>query len=94
MTTPSGLLDARGCLTAAGLAALASAPPGQGPPDLAAHVVGCPRCQQRLLGPALTAAARKEPARAPSLGRTLFIAIALLALIGLLFLTLVRLSGA
>jgi hypothetical protein len=93
VTTSSGLFDARGCLTAAGVAALSSAPPGQGPPELAAHVVGCARCQQRLLAPALSPAGRKEPARAPALGRTLAIGAALLALIGLLFLTLVRLAG-
>jgi len=43
------LFDAQGCLSAAGLAALQRAAPGRAPADLAAHVAGCNRCQQRLL---------------------------------------------
>jgi len=48
---PSGgaLLDDRGCLTARGLAALARAPVGQAPSELATHLAGCARCQERLL---------------------------------------------
>ena len=45
----SALLDARGCLTDAGLTALAAAPPGQGPREAAAHLAACARCQRRLL---------------------------------------------
>jgi len=43
------LVDSRGCLTSAGFAALAGAPVGRAPADLAGHVAGCPRCQQRML---------------------------------------------
>jgi hypothetical protein len=43
------LFDGRGCLTAAGLAAFQGAPPGRAPGEVAAHVAGCARCQQRLL---------------------------------------------
>lgn len=43
------LTDPRGCLTPAGLRALAGAPPGAGPEDLVAHLAGCARCQDRLL---------------------------------------------
>jgi hypothetical protein len=48
---PSGgaLLDDRGCLTPRGLAALVRAPVGQAPPELATHLAGCARCQERLL---------------------------------------------
>lgn len=53
--SPSGpsdrraLFDARGCLTPAGFAALARAPVGRGPADVAAHVASCSRCQERML---------------------------------------------
>ena len=47
--TEAGVIDARGCLTAAGLARLESAAPGQAPPELAAHLSGCASCQERLL---------------------------------------------
>lgn len=45
----SALVDARGCLTPAGMAALQQAPVGQAPTDLAQHVAACGRCQARLL---------------------------------------------
>jgi len=45
----SGLVDARGCLTDAGLTALAGATPGAAPPELAQHVASCPRCQELWL---------------------------------------------
>ncbi len=43
------LKDFKGCLTAAGLSAFRAAAPGKAPADLAAHVTGCARCQERLL---------------------------------------------
>ncbi len=66
--TPAGEPpDRSGCLTADGLAALANAPVGQAPPDLAAHLAGCARCQDRLLflaaGP--RDASSRPTARAP-----------------------------
>ena len=45
----SVLVDARGCLTAAGLSTLQQAAPGAAPPELARHVAECARCQARLL---------------------------------------------
>jgi hypothetical protein len=42
-------LDAQGCLTEAGVAAMQSAAPGTAPVALATHVAGCTRCQERLL---------------------------------------------
>jgi hypothetical protein len=42
-------LDARGCLTDQALAALASAPVGGAPPEVASHLARCARCQDRLL---------------------------------------------
>jgi hypothetical protein len=45
----AALLDERGCLTAEGLGVVAAARPGTVPPELAAHVASCARCQRRLL---------------------------------------------
>jgi len=54
------LFDGQGCLTAAGLAAFQRAAPGRAPKEVAAHVGGCGRCQQRLLS------SLREPGRTPS----------------------------
>lgn len=43
------LKDTKGCLTEAGLQAFRAAPPGRAPAELAAHVAGCARCQDRAL---------------------------------------------
>jgi hypothetical protein len=58
------LLDARGCLTPAGLDTLRQAPVGKAPLELASHVASCARCQDRLLGgaPGRRGAARRPPA--------------------------------
>lgn len=45
----SALVDPRGCLTPAGMAALQRAPLGQAPDELARHLASCARCQARLL---------------------------------------------
>jgi hypothetical protein len=60
-----GPLDASGCLSAAGLAALTAAPVGQAPPQLASHLAGCVRCQDRLLflSAGATTGARQPSAR-------------------------------
>lgn len=64
----TALVDARGCLTDAGFAALAGARPGEAPGELAAHLASCARCQDRVLAAAAgaDAAARRRPeARSP-----------------------------
>jgi len=55
--------DAQGCLTAEGIARAAGAPPGRVPPELAAHLASCARCQRRLLafGAPHAPAARRAP---------------------------------
>ena len=79
----SGWLDARGCLSEAGFAAVSAAAVGQVPPELAGHLASCGRCQQRLLGGGVERPAVKR--KAPSLGRMLFaLAAAVLAVLGLL----------
>jgi hypothetical protein len=85
------LFDVRGCLTPAGLAALRSAPPGRAPREVAAHLAGCPRCQQRLFdglrGPGTGAPARRTSA-GPRLVWLLVLAVfGLLALVSGLLVT-------
>lgn len=87
MTAPEGpgpLFDGKGCLTAAGLAAFQRAPAGRAPQELAAHVAGCGRCQQRLLS-GMRGPAQNVPARRPSPGRRL-VWMAVLAIGGLFLL--------
>jgi hypothetical protein len=83
----AGLFDGQGCLSAAGLAALQRAAPGRAPADLAAHVAGCNRCQQRLLSslraPGQTAAA-SAPRRASSTSRLVWVAVVAIAALFLL----------
>jgi hypothetical protein len=74
-----GLLDASGHVSAAGLAALQSAPPGRAPAELAAHLAGCGACQQKLLV-ASAPGPRRPPGRkpmglAPSPGRTILLLV-------------------
>jgi hypothetical protein len=45
----TALRDMKGCLTAAGLQAFRAAPPGGAPAELAQHVAGCARCQEKAL---------------------------------------------
>jgi len=58
-------LDAKGCLTAAGLAALSAAPPGNAPEDLARHVAACRSCQRRWFEASLTAEDRARRSKTP-----------------------------
>ncbi|MET0555124.1 MAG: hypothetical protein ABW221_18925 [Vicinamibacteria bacterium] len=86
----TALVDARGCLTDAGFAALAAARPGQAPAELAAHLAGCARCQDRVLQAATgtDAASRTRGAVRSSRRRwgalALVIGILLAAIVGLL----------
>jgi hypothetical protein len=82
-------LDSRGHLTAAGLAALAAAPMGRAPDDLAAHVASCVVCQDRVLAGSIEAGSlRRERRAAPPAWRIWAvlgaILIALLAMLTML----------
>jgi len=81
----SGLLDARGCLTGAGLTALAASPPGLGPAEAAAHLAACARCQRRFLALAGEQAggisAVPGTATAPPMWRTVLIVVAALLVV-------------
>jgi hypothetical protein len=86
----TGLVDARGCLTEAGFRALASAPPGEAPGELAAHLAGCARCQDRVLQAAAGGEGAGRPRKAASSERRRWLALALVmgallvAIVGLL----------
>ena len=81
----TALVDARGCLTEAGLAALDAAPPGQGPAEAAAHLAACARCQRRFLarGGLEAGGIRAVPTRteAPPLWRTGVVLLAALLIV-------------
>jgi hypothetical protein len=79
------LLDARGCLTEAGLRALATAAPGAAPTELATHVAACQRCQDRMLAAARESGARATRPTASRLWLGILVAVAglLLALTAL-----------
>jgi hypothetical protein len=61
-TTPT--LDSRGHLTAAGIAALAAAPMGRAPEEVATHVAACAVCQDRVLAGSIEAASLRRERRA------------------------------
>ncbi len=81
----TALADSHGCLTEAGFAALAAAPPGQAPPEAAAHIASCARCQRRFLarGGVDQGGIRATPTRAvaPPLWRTGVVVLAVLLLV-------------
>lgn len=85
------LQDARGCLTAEGVAALAQAPAGQAPPDLALHVAGCPRCQDRVL--VAGAGPRKAAGEPPPIWRALLVVFAAFAMAIVALITFQRLMA-
>jgi hypothetical protein len=70
----TALVDARGCLTDAGIASLRAAEPGRARPELSSHLASCARCQERIL--AMDSPGHRKPgppAKPPALGRTLFL---------------------
>jgi hypothetical protein len=83
-------IDARGCLTDAGLETLLRAPVGQAPPELAAHLASCIRCQERLLLRGAPRGPRKTPP--PPWRVWVVVGAAILMLISVLV-TLRRLAG-
>jgi len=91
---PQGLFDPQGHLTPAGLAALAGAPVGKAPADLAAHVAACPRCQDLMLaGTAGGAPVRRERREPPPAGRIWFVIGAAVLLLLFILIALHRLAG-
>jgi hypothetical protein len=86
------LLDARGCLSNTGFAALRSSLPGQAPLEVAQHLAGCPRCQARLLASARDLRDRAQDDRRKLLRAAswLVLAASLLAAGGLVVLSLIK----
>jgi hypothetical protein len=91
----SALLDGRGCLTDAGLDAMEAAAAGEAPPELAGHLAGCQRCQDRLLARGRTArgAKRPRPTTRQLVLRTTFVLAVILAALAALMATLVWLRS-
>ena len=78
----AALFDAQGCLTPAAFAAIAAAPPGAAPAELASHLAACARCQRRLLAKAMGDARPRGPSRErPPVWRTVVAVIASLVLV-------------
>ncbi len=79
MSPEPSLLSPSGCLSPRGIEALRRSPPGQAPPELAAHVAGCAHCQQRLLE-------KDQPRSPPGKSRAgpSYLRLALIAIVGLL----------
>jgi hypothetical protein len=87
----AALFDAQGCLSPQGVAQLSAAPPGQAPPELAAHLAGCLRCQRRLLATALPSSGPRR--ERPPVWRTALVVVVCLGLV-LLALMLTRILNA
>jgi hypothetical protein len=86
-------LGAQGCLTADGLNALAAAPVGHAPPELALHIAGCARCQDRLLALSAGPRAGDRPARSAPWRNLVVITMALVLIIVVLGVALGVLTG-
>jgi hypothetical protein len=84
-----------GCPTDAELLALQAAEPGRAPEDLARHLAGCARCQQRALfggEPRRRAAGRAAP-ELPSAKRALVLLLGVLVALAMLLYSLQRLRS-
>jgi len=77
----SAWLDRAGCLTSAGVQAIASAPAGQAPAVLAVHLASCVRCQESLLAADRPAGEPRTRAEAPPPWRIGVVLVAALLLL-------------
>lgn len=85
---------ATGCLTDAQLAQLRDSPPGDAPDELAQHLAGCERCQQRaLFGSDRRERSKREAPRMPSLRRSLLLLALVVLAMAAFFWTLGQLTG-
>ena len=85
---------ATGCLTDAQLARLRDSPPGSAPAELAQHLAGCQRCQERaLFGPGRPERAKREAPRMPSLRRSLLLLALVVVAMAAFFWSLGQLTG-
>jgi hypothetical protein len=87
------LLDASGHLSPAGIAAVSQAVPGQIPPEVAAHLASCARCQERVLAGGERRGPRKERPAPPSIKRALILLGLIVVSILVFFWTLRQLTG-
>ena len=91
--TLSALRDARGCLTQEGFDLLAGSAPGKAPAELASHVAGCVRCQDRMLAGARAELRARERASPPPPWRIWAVLGAVLLLLISILVTLRRLAA-
>jgi hypothetical protein len=84
MALSGALRDPRGHLTVEGLAALAAAPAGRAPSDLANHVASCVQCQERVLAGGLVGARRDRRPPPPAWRIWAVLAAILLTLVSIL----------
>ena len=89
----TGLQDGRGCLTQRGLAVIRAAPLGQGPLELATHLVSCVSCQRRLLESGGARARTGHRTHKPALVRSMALVGSGLLLALLALAILARLTG-
>jgi hypothetical protein len=87
------LLDAAGHLSPDGIAAVGDATPGGIPPEVAAHLASCSRCQERVLSEGIVRGPRKPTKAPPSIKRALVLVVLILASIVVFFWTLRQLTG-
>jgi hypothetical protein len=88
MSQPAPPAPRSACLTEAEVARVRASDPGGVPQELAMHLAGCERCQERaLFGPGRKRTRREVP-RLPSPGRTLFFLVLMLAAIAAFLYTL------
>jgi len=83
------------CLTEAEIAAVQAAPPGAAPEELALHLAGCERCQERALfgaEPRRRLAGRARP-EVPTPTRALLLVALMVAAMAAFFYTLHLLAG-
>jgi hypothetical protein len=85
---------ATGCLTDAQLARLRESPPGGAPAELAQHLAGCGRCQERaLFGSDRPGRAKRGAPRMPSLRRSLLLLALVVFAMAAFFWSLGQLTG-
>jgi hypothetical protein len=82
------------CLTEAEVSRVRGAAPGEVPENLAHHLAGCERCQERLLfGATRPRRKRRERLAMPTSGRAFLLLAVMVAVIVAFFITLQALLG-
>jgi hypothetical protein len=92
--TPDALPTRSGCLSEAEVSQVRGAPAGAVPEDVAHHLAGCTRCQERILfGPVRRTRRPREGPSMPTSTRAFILLAVMLAVLFAFFVTLQRLAG-